>query len=341
MEYLAVPGLAPITSVAWGADGRLLAAASPSTSAVVVFDVRTGQSSSLRRPMATGGTTFVRWSPDGNYLFGATSTGTFLLWETKSWTSESWTTDSPCQDAVWAPDSRTLFVTLKGAATVHCLQLDRAPPTIRARLLQTIDLSSIEVSYEDGSTASVGGVIRTIALDGTGERLAVTFEPQSAVVAVDADDEVTTDAESDDGVGAAENSGNGRPTRLRADSLTGMEDDDDDDDDDANVNPMVSPRRSLIIEQSVGEGTELVVLFAINLYPLPSLALRGFVRGPAEAGFPHVVAFRPNFPRGALLSMCYTHTGKIAFVPLYFEPAKGRDVLARRSSSSGLRSVFR
>jgi len=43
----------------------------------------------------------------------------------------------------------------------------------------------------------------------------------------------------------------------------------------------------------------------------------GFIKGPQEGGLPTNILFRPNFPRGALLSACWEN-GKISFYPMYY-----------------------
>lgn len=44
-------------------------------------------------------------------------------------------------------------------------------------------------------------------------------------------------------------------------------------------------------------------------------ALRGFLRGPPVQ--PLFVAFKPQFNRGALLTVCWA-SGKLTFTPLYY-----------------------
>lgn len=70
MEYLRYPGHAPVTSLSFSPSGRYLATGSPNDSAVIIWDLAFNNPTILRYK---GGVTLIKWSPNENYLFAATS----------------------------------------------------------------------------------------------------------------------------------------------------------------------------------------------------------------------------------------------------------------------------
>ncbi|XP_041479263.1 LOW QUALITY PROTEIN: aladin-like [Lytechinus variegatus] len=68
-----------------------------------------------------------------------------------------------------------------------------------------------------------------------------------------------------------------------------------------------------------GNAGDLIALFNTRLTPTLQLIPSGFVRGePGEV--PELISFKPNFNRGALLTICW-HSGKVTFIPLLFIPS--------------------
>eukprot|EP01097_Dermamoeba_algensis_P009367 TRINITY_DN6594_c0_g1_i1.p1 TRINITY_DN6594_c0_g1~~TRINITY_DN6594_c0_g1_i1.p1 ORF type:complete len:408 (-),score=53.98 TRINITY_DN6594_c0_g1_i1:233-1456(-) len=65
------------------------------------------------------------------------------------------------------------------------------------------------------------------------------------------------------------------------------------------------------------EGSQYIALYQTSLLPTLSVSLRGYIKGPANSEYPSLISFKPNYPRGALLSTCWRN-GKISFYPLYF-----------------------
>eukprot|EP01121_Diplochlamys_sp_Union-15-3_P002874 TRINITY_DN12719_c0_g1_i1.p1 TRINITY_DN12719_c0_g1~~TRINITY_DN12719_c0_g1_i1.p1 ORF type:complete len:110 (+),score=23.86 TRINITY_DN12719_c0_g1_i1:370-699(+) len=61
--------------------------------------------------------------------------------------------------------------------------------------------------------------------------------------------------------------------------------------------------------------SELIAIYKTDTNPWNITPL-GYVRGPPTQTPPHIIAFRPHFPRGALLASCWDN-GKIAFCPMY------------------------
>lgn len=68
------------------------------------------------------------------------------------------------------------------------------------------------------------------------------------------------------------------------------------------------------------ENSELIAIFQCNsLSYAVSFQPLGYLRGPPDTVITGLY-FRPNFPRGALLTATFSN-GKIAFFPLYFRPS--------------------
>lgn len=68
------------------------------------------------------------------------------------------------------------------------------------------------------------------------------------------------------------------------------------------------------------EGSELIAVYQCNaLSYVVSFQPLGYLRGPPDT---HIsgLYFRPNFPRGALLTATFSN-GKISFFPMYFKPS--------------------
>ena len=89
------------------------------------------------------------------------------MWDTSDWTSKL-ITNPPglwIQAACWSPDNRTLLYTMCGKDTIHALFLTGKRSTI-------LDVQVLPASDKD----TFGGVIRDIAMDKNGKRLAVAYE---------------------------------------------------------------------------------------------------------------------------------------------------------------------
>ncbi|XP_014677687.1 PREDICTED: LOW QUALITY PROTEIN: aladin-like [Priapulus caudatus] len=134
---------------------------------------------------AVGGwpSAYARWSPapDGARLIAATPSSLFRVWETRAWTCERWT-DVPgrCQAACWSPDGCTLFFATLCEPTIFYLKFRPPPDDGRpigggaATAVAAVDLSEVVVD-DDGEKTTVGGAVRDMAWDESGERLAVMF----------------------------------------------------------------------------------------------------------------------------------------------------------------------
>eukprot|EP00939_MAST-03C_sp_MAST-3C-sp1_P004400 g4400.t1 len=176
----------PVLSLCWSPCGKWLASGSagasvvrlwePELSSAVpssgVFDLLYLQVSSpadfvsqlaftgLKRVRAT----ILSWSPNGQYLVAATSTGSVLIWETWTWRSETWDLgkDHVCSSMTWSGDGSTVMLSARcmasaatsasstsdspstpprGAEPVYMLRFPRSPPQIGATL-ETCDVDT-------------------------------------------------------------------------------------------------------------------------------------------------------------------------------------------------------
>ncbi|XP_027765778.1 aladin [Empidonax traillii] len=71
---------------------------------------------------------------------------------------------------------------------------------------------------------------------------------------------------------------------------------------------------------SAGSQTENIAVFRTRNSPVFELLPCGFVRGEHGAR-PQIIAFHPCFPRGALLTVCWS-SGKISHIPFFFVSAR-------------------
>eukprot|EP00054_Salpingoeca_dolichothecata_P005215 m.33668 g.33668 ORF g.33668 m.33668 type:complete len:450 (-) comp15286_c0_seq3:157-1506(-) len=167
-----------IQCMSWSPCGTLLATASPEKSTINIWDIARESSTELKR----GGSAvfLLEWSPDGNHLLAATSSGTFRVWETHRWEAFPWNTaGKPLVSACWAPDSKTILLALEGDTSISSLLIDAAPD----RQLKVI----FDTKQQIFNDIRVGGVIEQLTWDESGERLAVSFrgdEHGSSLIAI-------------------------------------------------------------------------------------------------------------------------------------------------------------
>ena len=60
---------------------------------LIIWDMQTETPTILTR--GWDGNTLLRWSPNGSYLFSASSSCCFRIWETQTWNCQRWRCDSP------------------------------------------------------------------------------------------------------------------------------------------------------------------------------------------------------------------------------------------------------
>jgi len=283
----------PCTTLAWSPCGRLLAAGSPGSDALMVWDV------ALQTPVVlsrAGGVTLLRWSPNGHYLLAATRTNVFRVWQTQTWTCEKWTDlHTPVAAACWSADSRFLLVAPRGESTFYTVRFEHAPPTIQARFTRADDIGAYSVTYPSTERrALVGGPIRDMAWDPSGNRLVITFEEAPGD---DARPQAVWGHSHSSSSSSTGDSSHHSTNRSAATTVARYTADDG--------------------EVPLSDGRRLLAVFATSLASFLDLTPLGYLRGPPNAGYPRHIEFRPVFERGALLGVCWD-SGKISFYPFYF-----------------------
>jgi len=158
---------APVTALSWSPCGRMLASGSKHDASFTIWDVAQGTGTPLRRGL--GGISLLKWSPTGDYFVSAKLNGVFHLWETSKWTSVPWTAaGGSVVSAMWSPDGRVLLAAFDRTTSLAALHFAGRPPSLDVHLLP-LDLPDIE------AVSGRHGAIEKMAWDGTGERLAITY----------------------------------------------------------------------------------------------------------------------------------------------------------------------
>uniref|UniRef100_A0A0B7A6Y9 Aladin seven-bladed propeller domain-containing protein n=1 Tax=Arion vulgaris TaxID=1028688 RepID=A0A0B7A6Y9_9EUPU len=170
----------PITSLAWSPDSDLLLSASPKHSSIMVWDVPKEVGVALRRDRG-GGVSLLSYSPDGSKLFTSTLSSLFRVWETKNWHSEIWSNlTGQCVAACWSPDGTVLIFAMEGDSSLYGVRFrhgDNGSLSALSTSIMIADVSQVSVSTELIEQVRVGGQVKSIVWDTTGERIAVLFEP--------------------------------------------------------------------------------------------------------------------------------------------------------------------
>jgi len=176
-NLLSFPGCAPVTSIAWSPNGRLIASGSPLSKELIVWNISDNFPTVLSKSsVMSSGTTFLKWSPSGHYLFQATTTGSFRVWETRNWTCQTWSNlSSYCQSACWSPNGQILIVAVFGESCFYSFGFWKEPPEIDGQFLRCDNTEQYNISFPNGQTESVGGAIKEMQWDPTGERLVISF----------------------------------------------------------------------------------------------------------------------------------------------------------------------
>jgi len=174
MNYFHYPGHSPVTTLSWSPNGRYLSSGSPNDSGMIIWDVAFEVPNVIRR---YGGITILRWSPNGQYLFAGTTHKIFRIWETQTWTCQKWSSvSSHVQTVAWSPDGDVLAITSVGESVFYCISFSKSPPSIDGFYVRSDDIGSYKViSKISGDEINVGGPIKEICWDNSGERLAITF----------------------------------------------------------------------------------------------------------------------------------------------------------------------
>jgi len=166
-KYLSYPELAPVNCITWSPDGRFLACGSFNASFIVIRDLHTDSSTTLKIP--NGGITVLRWSPNGHFLFAGGTTIPMIIWETMYWNCYPWTNfpkHTACIAAAWSTDSSYIAMAVSSDPKLYIFS-----PGPSGRLIHTEILS--EYTYNEHKFC---GLIKEIAWGGVNsERIAVSF----------------------------------------------------------------------------------------------------------------------------------------------------------------------
>ncbi|XP_059148729.1 aladin-like [Physella acuta] len=171
----------PVTSLAWSPDGDHLISASPRQTSIVVWDVpkETGIALSGNRG---GGITLLSYAPDSSKLFTATPSPHFRVWDTKGWLSENWyNLSGHCTAACWSPDGKVLVFAMEKNSALYAVRFpdckdENSLSAVNTSMLLA-DVSQVSISTANGEEIRVGGQVKSVVWDKTGERLAVLFQP--------------------------------------------------------------------------------------------------------------------------------------------------------------------
>ncbi|KAJ1769011.1 hypothetical protein IW140_005406 [Coemansia sp. RSA 1813] len=296
---------ASVSSLAFSPSGQWLVSGHQTHGHLTFWDVALGTATPLKRSGSSSraATLRVGISPNGRYLVSAHANGQLRLWETESWTSRVWSDlQGNITQFAWAPDSRSLFFAVAKSSDIYALALYKAASSIDAEV-------SVVTSFEAHATAvlnggdgaeriRVGGAIKSLAIDPSGQRLVVGFDDDSASsdISLLAVYLVNTDAlfraggdssalmplgyvrgpdwgeqqqQKQQGTGS---DGSSRPSSGRS-SVHGL-----------NTNSSKPPKKRVRLGP-----------------PIPSW-----------------FGFAPNFTHGALLNVAWAN-GKISFVPMFFK----------------------
>lgn len=174
-----------IVDLEWYPKSDFLLSVSSRDNQIMIWDVTLKECMPIKR-IGTCGYSIARFSPNGFKLFTADLSTTFRIWNPINYSSEKWTNlITRCNSACWSPDESILLFSCDGCSLLYCLRF----LTNNKQELQIVcDLSTIvqcdatdreEIENMNLSSipqTSIGGSIRNISWDPTGQRLAVTFK---------------------------------------------------------------------------------------------------------------------------------------------------------------------
>ncbi|XP_006825420.1 aladin-like [Saccoglossus kowalevskii] len=177
VQILSQTSHSPVTQICWHPSGDLLLSASPTDTAMMVWNVAMETCVPLRR-LGGGGVSLLRWSPDGSKVFAATPSSVFRVWESQTWSCERWSNLSGrCQSACWSPLGDILLFTVTEEPVIYSLPFHDSNSTIfgsNQTAVNCVNLAEITMETEDEEIC-IGGSIQDMAWDPTGERLAILF----------------------------------------------------------------------------------------------------------------------------------------------------------------------
>ncbi|TPX36120.1 hypothetical protein SmJEL517_g01593 [Synchytrium microbalum] len=184
MEFLSYAQSGQFTSLSWSPDGQMLVGASATSPMMVVWDFMSV--GTPIRPPGGGGTKFVAFSPDGQYLLQICILSKMWIWETTKWTCVELVVRSPCQCAVWTPTGNRIIFALQGDSSLYAVSVEKGPP-LTTRLIIPERTANFKFGRHGRLTPSkkeviVGGPIEGLAMDPSGSRLAISFVESELVL---------------------------------------------------------------------------------------------------------------------------------------------------------------
>ncbi|KAI9206666.1 WD40-repeat-containing domain protein [Polychytrium aggregatum] len=183
-EFLSAPGLEYVSTLTWSSDGRYLVAGSGAKDLIVIWDTLGLERDFDGKPVPIylrkfrgQCTKVLKWSPDGNYLLQICGSSILRIWETHTWECVNINLTSPAQSAAWMPDSKTIIFALQGSHSIFNIKLNRDPPSLDIRDLKPQRLPRRSAPILPGrEMVTVGGPIKSLAVDPKGRRLIVIFD---------------------------------------------------------------------------------------------------------------------------------------------------------------------
>eukprot|EP00727_Mastigamoeba_balamuthi_P010473 m51a1_g6048 hypothetical protein (874) ;mRNA; r:203684-207390 len=189
MRLLRHDALGPVTSVAWAPSGCLLAASSPTSTSILVWNAVSGQPSIVR---GAGLVSCLSWSPDGAHLLVGT-TGPFVrLYETSTWKHVNISTQAAfCRSASWGGPA-SFVLSFAGSPVLQFFLLEKRPEeVVKSYRLESLERymaqplperqSPYEAAQADASRSLIpagGRGIKGTSWDASGRRLAVFFDTE-------------------------------------------------------------------------------------------------------------------------------------------------------------------
>ncbi|KAI8833735.1 WD40-repeat-containing domain protein [Chytridium lagenaria] len=179
MSFLSHHAMIKVTALAWSPDGTRLAVGTATSPRVIIWDIATETPHII--PAGVGsGTRSLRWSEDGKHIVQVCFKKTLRVWETEGFMSFELEAGPGFVDACWLDRSKTLAFAIAGVPRVSMLQiLEATEKGLDYRMHpQHEKLPRFEGSTEKGKPIIVGGPVKSIEVDPTYKRLAITFEDE-------------------------------------------------------------------------------------------------------------------------------------------------------------------
>lgn len=166
LDFLREQGHTNIVSLDWSPDGSQLATASATDGTVRLWDIGTHKS------IYIGKGSIVRFSPneDRPFLFLSDSTmSNFRLYCCQTWSFERWgSLSGPVAAITWSKDGSTILFSTEGESAIHAINVGNGSDD-ETRVVHT------EVTGKPQK--GPGGTPILMDIDGSGERLAVAYDP--------------------------------------------------------------------------------------------------------------------------------------------------------------------